>query len=168
MGSKQFTIHKIARALDASIPVTKNTLERYEKLNSKAGIEAELALQYILEADKLACSGLYIEAISVYDKAIASANGDPGIKVRCRRLIRSMVDQVQNLAIDNIADVRIGPLYDYFFKIGHLPIVVQAYAALHFIRVGEVEKAKKIITRVKKVAPHFRLLKITEKKYEQQ
>jgi tetratricopeptide (TPR) repeat protein len=163
MGSKQFTLHKIAKALNAAVPVNENTIARFEKYNSMAGVEAELSLQYILQAEKLTACGHYIEAVSVYEKAISAANGDPSIKFRCRNQLRNLAEQIQNLAIDNISDVRIGPLYDYFYKIGHVPMLVHAYAALHFKKIGESEKARAIALKIKKVAPNFRLLKTKEK-----
>ncbi len=162
MANKQFTIHKIIKTAAAREIQSHDTIDNYNRLNQAADEASEFSLQYMLQATRLRQNGQLVEALQYLDKALANAQGDLDLKLRAERAINEICEIAENLALEDVGDVRIGPLYEYFLLRGRLGIYFHAYAALHYRKIGEFVRAKDILTKFKAVAPNFKLFKTKE------
>ena len=159
MANENLLLHKISVAMINNVPISAANIEEYAALNLGEGEGNELSLLYMILAGNLKNSGQYLESLEMLDKAILSCQGDLSIKMDALCAVDMLNNLIESEAMENLSDIRVGPLYESLLKRGNVSMSMHAYAVLHYQKIGEFEKAKAINEKLTRIAPNFKLLK---------
>lgn len=158
MTNKKFLMHKMVVAMINDSRQSSDSLEAYNELNLSANEEAEFSAQYTMQAVKLIEGGQYMEALSLLEKAILHCQGDLSQRIEAQNHINHICGLGENLALENLSDVRIGQIYEYSLKRGNVGLYFHGCAALHYRKIGEKEKSEALFKKIKNVAPNLTIL----------